>query len=600
MKTLLNLLPYLRPYSKILFLAALFNLLLAVFTVVTIPAFIPFFQILFNLESQTVVSSSPGILQDIRTYFGTLIQQEGKHRALVFVCIFLLTVLFLKNLFRYLALYVISSLRTGIIRDIRQKLYQKLLVLPVAFFSNERKGDLMSRMTNDVLEIEWSVLTTIEAIFREPIILLGSLLFMIYVSPVLTAVVFILMLFIGGVIGGVSRRLKKQSKQAQDQLGLVSSTLEETIGGMRIIKAFNGEAFMKQRFDRENGSYRDISLRMFRRRDLSAPLSEYLGVAAVITLLYIGSRQVFALQLAPEVFLTFIFAFYSVIDPSKALSLAWFNLQKASAALDRINHVLNAPIQIENKAQAIVVHDFKDKIQLINVSFRYHTEGPWILKNINLTIPKGKTIAFVGRSGSGKSTLVDLLPRFYDVVEGEIRLDHHNIKDLDLQSLRSLFAIVTQEAILFHGTVEENITFGIPADKKVIEEAAHLAHADEFIQNASQGYQLQIGDRGQKLSGGQRQRLTLARALLRKSPILILDEATSALDSTSEKLIQQALDRVLPDKTAIVIAHRLSTIQKADVIVVIEEGQIVESGSHAQLVASGGAYKRYLEVQHAL
>ncbi len=600
MKTLLNLLPYLRPYTKVLSFAALFNLLLAVFTVVTIPAFIPFFQILFDMKGNTTVAPSAGLLQDIRNYFGALIAEQGKHRALVLVCIFLLAVLFFKNLFRYLALYVISRLRTGIIRDIRQKLYQKLLVLPVAFFSNERKGDLMSRMTNDVLEIEWSVLSTIEAIFREPIILLGSLIFMIYVSPVLTVVVFILMLFIGGVIGGVSRRLKKQSKQAQDQLGLVSSTLEETIGGMRIIKAFNGESFMKERFNRENGSYRDISLHMFRRRDLSAPLSEFLGVAAVITLLYIGSRQVFALQLAPEVFLTFIFAFYSVIDPSKALSHAWFNLQKASAALDRINHILETPITIESIPQAKKVSDFKEHIQFINVSFRYDEDGPWILKNINLTIPKGKTVAFIGRSGSGKSTLVDLLPRFYDVVEGEIRLDHINIKEIELQSLRSLFAIVTQEAILFHGTVEENITFGIPVNKNEIEEAAHLAYADEFILNTAQTYQLQIGDRGQKLSGGQRQRLTLARALLRKSPVLILDEATSALDSASEKLIQQALDRVLPDKTAIVIAHRLSTIQKADLIVVIEEGQIVESGSHKQLVASGGAYKRYLEVQHGL
>lgn len=600
MKTLLNLLPYLRPYSKVLLLAAIFNLLLAVFTVVTIPAFIPFFQILFDMKGDSGITSSPGIIQDIRSYFGTLIQEEGKHRALVMVCIFLLVVLFLKNLFRYLALFVISSLRTGIIRDIRQKLYNKLLVLPVAFYSNERKGDLMSRMTNDVLEIEWSVLTTIEAIFREPIILLGSLIFMIYVSPVLTIVVFILMLFIGGVIGGVSRRLKKQSKQAQDQLGLVSSTLEETIGGMRIIKAFNAESFMQDRFDRENGSYRNISLRMFRRRDLSAPLSEYLGIAAVITLLYVGSRQVFALQLAPEVFLTFIFAFYSVIDPSKALSQAWFNLQKASAALDRINHILDTPITIESKLGAKQVLDISHQIQFVNVSFRYTPESPWVLKNINLTIPKGKTIAIVGRSGSGKSTLVDLLPRFYDVVEGEILLDHTNIKDIDLHSLRNLFAIVTQEAVLFHGTVQENITFGIPADKPAIEEAAHLAHADEFIQQSPLAYQAQIGDRGQKLSGGQRQRLTLARALLRKSPVLILDEATSALDSGSEKLIQQALDRVLPDKTAIVIAHRLSTIQKADLIVVVEDGEIVESGTHQQLVAEGGAYKRYLEVQLSL
>lgn len=492
---------------------------------------------------------------------------------------------------------MMSPLRTGIIRDIREKLYDKILQLPLTYFSNERKGDLMSRMTNDVTEIEWSVITTVEALFREPIILIGSLAFMIYVSPALTGIVFLLMIVIGYLIGGVSRRLKKQSQEAQDQLGLVNSTLEETIGGVRIIKGFNAEPFMMNRFKKENDGYRVMSWNMLKRRDLASPLSEFLGVTAVIVLLYVGSKQVFAHQISPEIFLTFIFAFYSVIDPSKALSQAWFNLQKASAALNRIEQVLNTPNDIQNQSNPIVPNGFNHAIQFKNVSFRYQQDQSWVLRNINLEIPKGKTVALVGRSGSGKSTMVDLLPRFYDVTEGEILIDGVNIKSMDLSALRQMFAIVTQEAILFHGSIEDNIRFGSEAPSDEIREFAQVAHAAEFIGHAPGGYASQIGDRGQKLSGGQRQRLTLARALLRKSPLLILDEATSALDSESEKLIQNALDKVLPDKTAIVIAHRLNTIKQADLIVVLEDGAIVQVGTHNELITQGGVYHKMLEQQ---
>ncbi|MEP7321489.1 MAG: ABC transporter ATP-binding protein [Saprospiraceae bacterium] len=596
MKTFIKLLPYIRTYRSNLVGTALFNLLLAVFTVFTIPAFIPFFQILFTTVS-TDAAPAPGILQWIKTFFQNLIAAQGKETALIYVCVFLLVVLFFKNLFRYLALYMMTPLRTGIIRDIRSKLYNKLLQLPLTYFSNERKGDLMSRMTNDVIEIEWSVITTIEAIFREPIILIGSLSFMLYVSAKLTGIVFILMIFIGWTIGGVSRRLKKQSKIAQDTLGQVNSTLEETIGGIRIIKAFNAEAFMQTRFNKENNMYRGTSLSMARRKDLSAPLSEFLGVTAVIALLYIGSRQVFALTLSPEVFLTFIFAFYSVIDPSKALSQAWFNLQKASAALARIDQVLDTPIDIQSKPDAISSLSFNHSIEFKNVSFRYREDQPWVLNHINLIIPKGKTVALVGRSGSGKSTLVDLLPRFYDVTKGEIMIDGINIKDIDLHVLRDFFAIVTQEPILFHGSIGDNIQFGESADKKEIMDAATIANAKEFIQQSSEGLDAQIGDRGQKLSGGQRQRLTLARAMMRKAPVLILDEATSSLDTRSEKLIQEALDQVLPDKTAIVIAHRLNTIKQADYIVVLEDGNIIQSGTHKELIFHEGVYKNMLDLQ---
>ena len=596
MKTILRLFPYIKPYRNRLMLTAVCNILLSVFTIFTIPAFIPFFQILFETDQSATIQST-GFLQQIKLYFQTLIQAQGKSAALIYVCLFLVIVLFFKNLFRYLALFTMSPLRTGIIRDIREKLYNKFLDLPLSYFSNERKGDLMSRITNDVTEIEWTVMTTIEAFFREPLILLGSLIFMLYVSPQLTLVVFILMLFIGYIIGGASRKLKKQSQQAQDQLGLVNSTLDETIGGIRIIKSFTAESFMMDRFKKENETYRKFAWEMLKRRDLSAPLSEFLGVTAVVALLFIGSKQVFAQQLAPEVFLTFIFAFYSVIDPSKALTQAWFNLQKASAAMDRIDQVLDIKPDIINIPNALSKSGFNHSIEFKNVSFRYQAGLPDVLKNINLKIDKGQTIALIGKSGSGKSTMVDLLPRLYDVKQGEILIDGINIKNLDLNSLRSLFAVVTQEAILFHGSIAENIQFGSKSTSAEIKEAASLAYADEFIKTADQGYETSIGDRGQKLSGGQRQRLTLARALLRNAPILILDEATSALDTESEKYIQQALDAVLPNMTAIVIAHRLNTIKKADLIVVMEEGEIKEIGSHDELLQSNGAYKKMLELQ---
>ena len=596
MKTIFRLFPYIKPYRNRLILTAVCNILLSVFTIFTIPAFIPFFQILFETDQSATIQST-GFLQQIKLYFQTLIQAQGKSAALIYVCLFLVIVLFFKNLFRYLALFTMSPLRTGIIRDIREKLYNKFLDLPLSYFSNERKGDLMSRITNDVTEIEWTVMTTIEAFFREPLILLGSLIFMLYVSPQLTLVVFILMLFIGYIIGGASRKLKKQSQQAQDQLGLVNSTLDETIGGIRIIKSFTAESFMMDRFKKENETYRKFAWEMLKRRDLSAPLSEFLGVTAVVALLFIGSKQVFAQQLAPEVFLTFIFAFYSVIDPSKALTQAWFNLQKASAAMDRIDQVLDIKPDIINIPNAITKSGFNHSIEFKNASFRYQAGLPDVLKNINLKIDKGQTIALIGKSGSGKSTMVDLLPRLYDVKQGEILIDGINIKNLDLNSLRSLFAVVTQEAILFHGSIAENIQFGSKSTSAEIKEAASLAYADEFIKTADQGYETSIGDRGQKLSGGQRQRLTLARALLRNAPILILDEATSALDTESEKYIQQALDAVLPNITAIVIAHRLNTIKKADLIVVMEEGEIKEIGSHDELLQSNGAYKKMLELQ---
>lgn len=597
MKTILRLLPYIKPYKTHLIYSAVCNLLLAFFTLFTIPAFIPFFQILFG-NSNDALANSGKLLNSVRAFFQSTIQIHGKPTALIYICVFLVTVLFLKNLFRYLALYAMGPMRTGVIRDIREKLYSKFLHLPLSYFSNERKGDLMSRITNDVMEIEWSVITTIEAFFREPLILLGSLAFMIYVSPQLTAIVIALMFFIGVIIGGASRRLKKQSQEAQDQLGLVNSTLEESFGGMRIIKSFTAENYMIETFKNENNRYRSLSWAMLKRRDLSNPLSEFLGVTAVVTLLYIGSRQVFAQHLSPEVFLTFIFAFYSVIDPSKSLTQSWFNLQKASAALNRIDEIMNISSESTLHKGGLQKNDFHTSILFKNVTFRHKDQTNNTLENISLEIKKGQTIALVGKSGSGKSSLVDLLPRFYEANSGEISIDDINIQQIDLESLRKLFAIVTQEAILFHGSIEDNIRFGSKANEDQVKEASEISHSAEFITSSENGYKTSIGDRGQKLSGGQRQRLTLARALLRNAPVLILDEATSALDTESEKYIQLALDKVLPHMTAIVIAHRLNTIKKADLIVVLDEGKIVETGMHTELIAKNGFYKKMIELQN--
>lgn len=603
MKSFWRLLQYINNYTIFVALNIISNILTAVFTVISIPLLIPFLQVLFDRATPLAVKPEwawdiSSIQNYINYTLGQIIAANGKETALLYVCIGILAAFFLKNLFRYLSLFFMAPVRNGMIRDMRAQLFDKMLALPLAYFSNERKGDLMSRITADVQEVEASILNMLEIVFREPIIIIGSLTFMLYVSPTLTGFVFLLMLFTAFVIGGIGRSLKRSSAQVQQKLGTLSTIVDEALGGMRIVKGFNAESYQREKFAKENNQYRWILTRVLWRRELASPLSEFLGIVVVAILLWYGSRQVFSGGLNAETFLTFIFAFYNVIDPAKSFSKAWYNIQKGLAAMQRVEEVLDVKETIQEAPNAKSIQQFNHSIEYRNVTFGYKPEEHLVLKNVNLNITKGKVIALVGSSGAGKSTLVDLLPRFYDVTEGGIFIDDVNIKEYKIKDLRSLMGIVSQEAILFNDTIYNNIVFGLHhvTEEDVIK-AAKIANAHDFIINTENGYHTNIGDRGSKLSGGQRQRLTIARAILKNPPILILDEATSALDSESEKLVQEALIHLMKNRTSIVIAHRLSTIQHADEIIVMRDGKIKERGTHQELLQVDGEYHKLVELQ---
>lgn len=598
MRSFWRLLGYLRNYRTQVVLNIASNLLTALFTAIAIPLLQPFLELLFDRKALITEAPAAGFsFKNISDFFGytisRLIVEQGKEAALVYVCMWIVGVFFFKNLFRYLSLFFMAPVRNGIIRDLRGQLFSKLLVLPLSYFSEERKGDLMSRITADVQEVEWSILNVLEAVFREPLIITGALGIMLYISPQLTMFVFALMLFTGFVIGGIGRRLKRSSLDVQERLGSLVSIIEEALSGLRIIKGFNAEQYQRDKFGRENEAYRHTLTRLLWRRDLSSPLSEFLGIGVVAVLLWFGSRLVFSGEMGAETFLTFIFAFYNVIEPAKKLSRAVYDIQKGIAALQRVEVVLDAPLGIREVEHPAPLETFQTAIEYRNVGFGYNdTEGP-VLQEVNLLIPKGRVVALVGASGAGKSTMADLLPRFYDVQSGSIFIDGVDIRQMSLKNLRGLMGIVSQEAILFNDTIYNNIVFGMegvtPQD---VERAARIAHAHDFITATENGYQTNIGDRGLKLSGGQRQRLTIARAILKNPAILILDEATSALDTESEKLVQQALEELMKNRTAIVIAHRLSTIRHADEIVVMHRGRIVQRGTHEELSRLEGEYRK--------
>ncbi len=605
---MLRLLRYYAPYKRLLAFAVLCNLLMSLFMVISIPVLQPFLQILFSPnELNTGVATSPtqpastgfqGIQQKVDAFFASLIQQHGREDALLIVCGFLVLSFFGKNLFRYLSLYFLAPVRNGIVRDLRQKLVGKILDLPLSYFSEARKGDLMSRISADVQEVEWSIVGVVESVAREPIVIMGSLAFMVFVSPGLLVFVFGLMLFSGLIIGGVGRSLRRQSGEAQSRLGLIGALVEETLGGLRIIKGFNAEQWQQERFGRENARYARTLTGLYRRKDLASPLSEFLGIGAVSVLLWFGAKQVFAGEISAATFITFLYAFYNIIEPAKALSGASYSIRKGMGALERVEAVLNAPVNIRDDDNALTISSFQDKIEFKNVSFQYQNADRDALDGISLTIPRGKIVALVGASGAGKSTVADLLPRFYDVTGGQILVDGTDIRQLRLRDLRALMGIVSQEAILFNDTVRSNIAFSSgDASDAAVEAAARAANAHDFITAMPEGYDTNIGDRGSKLSGGQRQRLTIARALLKNPPILILDEATSALDSESEQLVQSALDTLLKNRTALVIAHRLSTVQHADEIIVLDAGRIVERGTHESLMREGKYYRKLVELQ---
>ena len=588
----------LKGYKKNVILAIVSNVLMAIFTVVSIPMIAPFFDILFSQEVVALSKPEDNNLPDNLDYFfSQLVINYTPQKALLIVIAAMLVVFFLKNIFRYLALYFMAPVRNGIIYDLRKQIFEKYIDLPLSFYSTEKKGDLMNRMTSDVQEIEWSILNTIEAIFKAPLIIVGSLTFMILVSPQLTLFVLVLIVFTAFIIGGISKTLKRSSSEVQTRLGRISSILEETLGGLRIIKGFNAQEYQSEKLEKDNADYRNILTRLLWRRDLSSPLSEFLGIVVVSMLLWYGSALVFDKVLTPDLFFAFIFAFFQVIEPAKSFSSAYYNIQKGLAAVDRVDNLLNTPNPIVDPEKPLTDISFERKIKFEKVSFKYDNADTAALDQIDITINKGEVVALVGSSGAGKSTFVDLLPRFFDVSSGSIRIDGNDIRSYTLYDLRSLFGIVTQEAILFNDTIKNNILFGAEATDEQIEEAARIANVSEFVNEMPDKYQSNIGDRGMKLSGGQRQRLTIARAVLRNPPIMILDEATSALDSESELLVQDALEKLMKNRTTVVIAHRLSTIRNADKIVVLDKGKIVEMGSHEQLMTLNGNYNKFVEMQ---
>ncbi len=602
MKGLRQLLKYIRGYRRNVLLNIICNILMAIFTVVSIPAIIPFLQILFDqapeVHQKPLVSDVASLLQYCQYQISQWKLELGKATTLLYICGFILVLFFFKNLFKYLSLFFMAPVRNGIVRDIRRELFDKLLNLPLAYFSEERKGDLMTRMSSDVQEIEWGILNVLEALVREPLIIAGCLLYMLYISPPLTLFVLVLLAFTAIVIGGIGKRLKRQSANVQQRLGHLVSATEEALSGLRIIKGFNAEAYQQARFSRDNESYRHIFTRMLWRKDLSSPLSEFLGIAVVTALLWYGSKQVFDQTMDAATFFSFLFAFFNVINPSKSFASAFYNVQKGLAAVDRVDHVLLAEAAIAELPDARPIAQLVGQIEYKDVHFSYSDSSQPVLQGINLTIRKGQTIAVVGSSGAGKSTLADLLPRFYDVTKGAILIDGIDIRQYRLKELRRLLGIVSQEAVLFNDTIYNNIVFGKQnVNEAEVIEAAKIAYAHEFILKSPQAYQTNIGDRGSKLSGGQRQRLTIARAILSNPEILIFDEATSALDSAAEQKVQQAMLRLLENRTAMVIAHRLSTIQHADEIVVLQAGRIVERGKHKELFEAGGTYRKLVELQ---
>ncbi len=577
------------------------NILMALFMVISIPIIIPFFQILFGRVTPSpdpVAFSISNIQVWLEYVFGELVEKYSEERALIVVCIAFGVIFFLKNLFRYLSLIFMAQVRNGVVMDIRNEVFKKYMHLPLAFFSRGKKGDLLSRISTDVQEIEFSILNVIVAVIKAPIVIIGSITFMFFISVKLTFFVFILILVTAVIVGRISRNLKRQSKVVQHRLSGLMILVEESINGMRIIQGFNAQQYQENRFEKINDSYRTLLTRIMYRRDLSSPLSEFFGISIVAVLLWYGSLMVFKNELQPETFFAFLYAFFNVIEPSKSFSSAYYNIQKGLAAVERVNEVLDITEEIKQAENPKPIHSFEHAITLEKVGFRYKEENDWVLRDIDLTIPKGKVLAIVGTSGSGKSTLTDLLPRLHDVSEGKILMDGTDIRDLELKKLRSLMGIVNQDPVLFHDTLFHNIAFGHPeASLEEVVAVAKIAQIHEFIMSTPEQYQTIVGDRGSTLSGGERQRITLARALLMNPPILILDEATASLDSKSERQVQEALASVMKGRTSIVIAHRLSTIQHADHIIVLKEGRIVETGTHTALMDINGEYAKFVGLQ---
>lgn len=613
MKKISRLLNYLADYKGKIGLYFLFNLLSILFGLFSFTLIVPVLNVLFNTSSTTptvaktvpvndLARSLPAgpvdqVINEVKEYFNSLLLHQDKLTTLAYICIVLVVFTILKNLFLYLALYILNPLRNAVLRRLRDDLFTKTLSLPIGFFTEERKGDLISRMTNDINEVELSIMAVLEVFIREPLTIILFLGTMIVMSYKLTLVLLVFLPFAALIIGRISKSLRKSSNIAQEQLGSMLGVIDETLVGMRVLKAFNAENHQHLRFMKLNNLLFRTRNRIAARKELASPLSETMGIIVVSIILWIGGKMVFSGNgFSGAIFVAYIGLFSQIINPFKNLSTAFYNVQKGTSALDRIERLLRVENTIKEIPDAKTISVFSDSIEFRNVSFAYGDKK--ILDNINLKIEKGKTIALVGASGAGKSTLADLVPRFHDVTGGEILIDGINIKDCKLDDLRRLMGVVSQDPILFNDTIYSNITLGTGgATQQRVEEAARIANADNFIKQKPDGYLTVAGDRGARLSGGERQRVTIARAVLKNPPILILDEATSSLDTESERIVQDAINNLMKNRTCLVIAHRLSTVQHADEIIVLENGRITERGTHAGLLSKGGIYKRLVEMQ---
>jgi len=607
MKSLLEIYRYTFSYRWQAIMTIVFNLLFVIFNLVSLVLFIPFLQMIFKTEEAKEVIKKPvydGVLHIVdyvsdwyQFQMQEMVNKDPKD-ALFFVCFTVFIAFFLKSLFRYGAIWHQSQLRMAVVRDIKNKLYAKALRLPMSYYTEERKGDLMSRMNSDVGEIEIAVVSMLELVFREPFAVFASIAGLLYISPKLTLISFILLPISAFVISRIGKSLKRTAKAGQEQNGVVFSVIDETLGGIKVVKAFNAINYVQKNFERITLRHQQLITKAFRKRDLSPPLNEVLGSAVMICLVWFGGSMILDGHsgLTGEKFVGFIIIFSQLLRPIQGIATSVANLNKAKPSQDRINEILNTAEVIEERPDSKALKTFEKSVEVNNLWFRYKEE--MVLKDVSFTLQRGKTIALVGESGSGKSTIADLLPRFYDVTKGSIKIDGIDVRDYKLEDLHRHIGIVSQESVLFNDTVRSNIAFGMEdAPLEKIIEAAKIAHAHDFIMNLENGYDSIIGERGNKLSGGQKQRLSIARAIMKNPSILILDEATSALDTESEKIVQNALDELMVDRTTLIIAHRLSTVRNADEILVLSKGEIVERGGHQELLDQKGVYHNLCSLQ---